>query len=337
MIRPKKHAPTMKDVAKMAGVTQPTVSYVINETCPVTPEVRARVLAAVAELGYTPNILAKSLKSNQTNTIGLLVPDISNPYYAAIAKNVEALLRERNYIVFLACTNGNPEIELRYIQEFLSYNVAGMITAYSLSSATVFDLILEYNVPFVAMDDTPTIPDIPNIEISNEYGAFLATQHLVDIGCRKILLLTEPTTKLPIQKRIDGYRNAIKANALGFERTIFTSSSVDTFESGYRLGAEVLRAEIDGVFATSDQLALGALRYFLENHVRIPRDVALVGYDDVIMAKMSSPSLTTIAQPIQEMVALGTQILCHLIDGAETPLHHSLPPTLKIRETTTER
>ncbi len=331
-----KRTTTMHDVAKLACVSQATVSHVINNSAPVSEEVRSRVLDAIKTLGYVPNFLAKGLKGSSTNTIALLVPEINNPYYSAIVKRLEEILRKENKLLFLACTSGDSQRELQYIKEFISYNIQGAIITYSLSNSHVLQLLQDYGIPCVVLDDIPGKSEVPVIEISNEYGGYLATKHLIQSGCRHIAVVSEPLVKLPLAKRICGYSKALAEAGITYSKILLADAPQDAFEIGYRKADQLIDGEVDGVFATSDYLAYGVLRLFLECGVKIPEDIGLIGYDDVAMTQVSRPALSTIAQPIQEMSELGTRMLLNQIKGKEAEKHYLLQPELRIRDTTAQ-
>lgn len=325
---------TMNDVARLAGVSQATVSHVINHSAPVSEAVKKRVLDAIKTLGYVPNFLAKGLKGNTTNTIALLVPEINNPYYSAIVKYLEEILRKENKLLFLACTSGDPKREMQYIKEFISYNIQGAIVTYSLSNPKVLQLLQDYGVFCVVLDDIPGKSEVPVIEISNEYGGYLATKHLIESGCKHIAVVSEPLSKQPLAKRIQGYSRALTEYGITYSKILLANRLQDAFEIGYNQAGKLIGSEVDGVFATSDYLAYGMLRRFLECGVRIPKDLQMIGYDDVVITQVSGPVLTTIAQPIREMSELGSQMLLKQMKGEDTKKHFLLQPELKIRDTT---
>jgi len=332
-----KKKPTMSDVAKLAGVSQATVSYVINQSAPISPEVKTRVEEAIRQLDYTPNALAQNLKSRRSRTIGLLLPTISNPFYSNIANYAENALRQNNYVSLLACTHSSSDAEALCLNEFLSYNVAGVVIAYSLVDKSLYKLVRGSNIPLIVLDDRPNESDVPSIEVDNEYGGFLATQHLAERGYKHIAIVSEPLTKLPLVQRITGWERALSQNKLDGQLVLTQSGSEAAeglFEVGYHIGLSLIGSGHDAIFATSDYLALGILRCLLENKVHVPRDVALIGYDDIYAAQMSTPSLSTIAQPIQKMVEIGVKSLLAQIAGQEITMRQSLSPLLVAREST---
>lgn len=334
---PNNNFPTMKDVAKLARVSQPTVSYVINGTANISPEVSARVHAAIKKLKYQPNVYAQNLKSKTTKTIGLLLPDISNTYYATIAAGVEKQLRKEGYVIFLACSNHKPDIEELYINNFIRYNVAGIIITYSLADISLYGAIRSHSIPLVILDSNSADPTIPEVQVCNEEGGRLATQYLIDLGYRKIALASEPLEKFPLILRINGYKIALENNQISFSDDrvfIAEDQSYDIFSMGYQIGDLIIHSNVDSVFATSDQLAFGIIKKLKENNVRIPNDIALIGYDDVFTSRIISPALTTVSQQMEQTAIKGVSLLINIINGVTQDIHVLLTPSLVIRETT---
>ncbi|KLU60593.1 ribose operon repressor [Peptococcaceae bacterium CEB3] len=331
--------PTMEDVAKLAGVTQPTVSYVINGTANISEEVTSRVHAAIATLGYQPNMLAKNLKTRATETIGFLVPDITNIYYSTITKGVERALRERGYLAFLAVTGYDMKVEQRYVKSFIQHNVAGIIVAYSPSDEKLYEFIEHTRIPLLVMDDQPLNPNIPTVQLCNEEGGRLATEHLISLGHKKIAFASEPLVKYPLHQRLQGYENALNKAGLPIssEHILIAEKQPNIFEMGYNLGCRLLRADVNAVFATSDHLAFGIIKALTENNIRVPEDISVIGYDDVPMADMITPPLTTVAQPMEAMAAKGAELLLDIITGVPCETQVTLLPSLMIRKTTAKK
>lgn len=330
---------TMKDVAKIAGVTQATVSYVINDTASVSEEVKKRVFKAIDELEYVPNALAKSLKENKTNTIGLIIPDINNGYYAEMVKNVEKDLRIKGYIIYLCNTSYDPNLEFTYIMTLIKQKVAGIIIGYGLVNKSIYNSIQIYKINFVVIDDKVEVKNklIPCVEIDNIKGSLLAVQHLNSIGAKKICFASEPLFNRALKLRYEGFENAIKKFGYNMEdvQVYVENKEYDKIEMGYNIGSKIILDNVDAVFSSTDNLAFGIIKRLQEYGYRLPDDINIIGYDDVPFCRYISPTLTTISQPVDKMVEEGTKILDNLIKGEEIKKRYQLmEPSLIIREST---
>lgn len=333
---------TMKDVARMAGVTQPTVSHVLNRTAPISDEVACRVRQAVKELGYRPNANARSLKTKKTNMVGLLIPNISNGYYADIVQTVEEELREEGLLLFLCNTFHEGVLEKKYTDTLIEQNVRGIIIGYGLADESCYASVIDNEIPTVTLDSkiVSSKKEIPSVEINNETGARAAADHLFHIGAKNMCFISEPLFNRALKKRYIGFKERLDELGVPFNQELcfLETMEYDKIEMGYNLGAHVLmNKQIDAIFASTDQLAYGVIRRLKEGHVRIPEDIAVIGYDDNSLSQLISPELTTIAQPKTEMAARGTQMLIKMIDAEnmeQENLHIVLEPNLIIREST---
>ncbi len=332
----KKKSYTMKDIAKLAGVTQPTVSHVINGTASISKEVTDRVNRVIAELNYRPNALAKGLKTNKTNIIGLIVPDVGNSFYALVARAVESTLVKLGYAVFLACTYYNEASEINYLDNLLQYNVDGIILAYQLTNRLSIDKLIRMNKPFVTLDDELWNNPESSVRINHFQGGYIATEHLLKIGRKRVAFVSEPLIMEAIKERFEGYKKAYEDSGLSFDpRLVVTAQSVyDKFKMGLDLGRKIVGREPDGIFATSDVIAFGVMRALSEAGKQVPRDIALIGYDDVPMAKVATPALSTVAQPVGKMADIGIAKLVAVMQSEPQQNEDILKPKLVIRETT---
>jgi Transcriptional regulators len=326
----------MKDIAKLAGVTQPTVSHVINGTASISKEVTDRVNKVIRELNYRPNALAKGLKTNKTNIVGLIVPDVGNSFYALVAREVERTLVKLGYAVFLACTYYNESSEINYLDNLLQYNVEGIILAYQLTNRLSIDKLIRMNKPFVTLDDELWSNPASSVRINHFEGGYIATEYLLKIGRKRIAFVSEPLMQEAIKERFEGYKKAYKDKGLEYDpRLVVTAESAyDKFEMGLDLGRIVVGREPDGIFATTDVIAFGVMRALAEAGKQVPGDIALVGYDDVPMAKVATPSLSTVAQPVGKMADIGIAKLVAMMQGEPLINEETLKPKLVIRETT---
>ena len=330
----------MKDVAKLAGVSQPTVSYVINETASVSHEVAEKVKKAIKELGYLPNALARDLKRKKTNNVGLIIPDVENGYYAEITKGIEKTLRERGFITFLSNTSYDVELERLYIKALIQKKVAGIVLGYGLIDKRAYEEIYEFEIPAVLLDDKLEFNGmrIPSVEVNNITGSMLAVEHLYNIGAKKICYAGEPLFNRTGNLRFEGFQNAMQKFGYGEDDKVLfiENNQYNKLEMGYNIGAQILlNGTIDAVFASSDNLAFGIIQRLKEHNVSIPDEIAIIGYDDIQLSKLVTPSLTTVSQPKYLMAKKGVEMLLKMINGE--PLKEKecmMEPSLIIREST---
>lgn len=326
---------TMKDVAKLAGVTQPTVSYVINNTANISPEVKDRVLRAIEETGYQPNALAQNLKRRSSHTIAILIPDIINPFYAMITKEMEQYFLGKGYFTFWASTNSDPHIEESYINTFLQYKVDGILI-FSLINQNLYNVIVNTRTPLVLLDDRANSFHLPYVHIMNQNGAYTAVKYLYDSGCQNICFVSEPLVKYSMKERWKGFLQACEEFHLGQpdEHCITIPNSHDNYSAGYEIAEKILEKKYDGIFVTSDYLACGIIKKMTNLNVNIPDDISIIGYDGLHISKMITPALSTMEQPISKICHEGADMLLDIIHSGEYKQVRELNAVLVLRETT---
>lgn len=327
---------TIREVAESAGVSYATVSHVINNTRLVSPETRERVLAAMAALNYRPNALARSLRQGKTNTIGLVLPDSANPFFAEISRSIEDEAFKKGYSVFLCNTELDTQRELFYVDVLSKKQVDGIIFVAAGDQADSLDFLVQRNMPVVMIDR-----DVPNVEVDavltdNRLGGFLATQHLLELGHTRIACIAGPSSITPSAERIIGYRRALEQAGLSYDEALVIPGDYHS-QSGMEITHTVLKMNPrpTAIFALNDLMALGAMRAASEAGYSIPRDLAVVGYDDLELAHFTIPPLTTIAQPKKE---IGVQAINLLVDRmsrkSREPSRLVLAPELIVRRST---
>jgi len=333
---------TMVDVAKLAGVSQTTVSHVINETAPISEEVTKKVKDTIKELGYKPSALARWLRQKKTNTIGLLIPDIDSGYYAEMTKCVEKTLRKHGFITFLCNTFYSTELEKLYIESLIQQSVEGILICYGLVNKSVYKEIYNFGINLVILDDKEVVEgvQIPSVEVNNISGSLLAVEHIHNIGAKKICFASEPLFNRSLKLRYEGFKKAI--HEYGYEDSDVTlyieNNQYNKIEMGYNIGSQILlNRNIDAVFASSDNLAFGIMKRFREFGINIPNDIAIIGYDDIPLCKLVTPTLTTISQPKKLMAKKGVEMLLKAINGDSFDSYFMMEPSLIIRESTMKR
>lgn len=327
---------TIRDVAQAAGVSITTVSHTINGTRRVSEELRARVLRAMAELNYRPNVLARSLRLGQTKTIGLIIPDNSNLFFAEIARAIEDIGYQNGYSVILCNSDGKTDKQHRYIQTLVEKQVDGVIFISSGETTEDLQFLIDNQIELVVVDrDVPHVPaDI--VLLDNEQAGYQATRYLIELGHRRIACISGPSELTPSAQRVDGYRRALCEAGLPFDPTLLVAGDfqIDSGEAGIARLLE-LKPPPSAVFVCNDMMAIGAIRGARCAGLRVPDDLSVCGFDDIALARAVYPALTTMAQPILEMARLATELLMRrmkeeLNDGARQRL--VLPARLIVRD-----
>jgi LacI family transcriptional regulator len=329
---------TRDEVAHAAGVSSATVSYVVNNgPRPVATETREKVLAAIQELGYHPNALARNLRLQHSSTIGLIVPDIHNPYFAEVARGVEQMASENGLTMVLCHSDYKLERELHYVKIMQAERSAGVIWFPATNSAEPAKQLASYGMPLVVLDRVVPGVRAPAVVADNFRGGYLASQHLIDLGHRIIGCITRPTELYHSTERIRGFRAALTENGIEVDESLLVSG-------GFRLddGCAAAKQLIGktprptAIFAYNDFMAIGTLRAAYELGIKVPNDLSVVGFDDIPQAAFTCPALTTISQPKFEMGREGVSLLLDEINESTlginpTPL---LPIKLIVREST---
>ncbi|EOU9539061.1 ribose operon transcriptional repressor RbsR [Cronobacter dublinensis] len=304
---------TMKDVARLAGVSTSTVSHVINKDRFVSDAIRVRVEDAVRTLNYAPSALARSLKLNQTRTIGMLITASSNPFYSELVRGVERSCFERGYSLVLCNTEGDEQRMNRNLETLLQKRVDGLLLLCTETHQPSPAIMTRYPaIPTVMMDWSPFDGDSDVIQDNSLLGGDIATRHLIEKGFTRIACVTGPLDKTPARLRLEGYRTAMQRAGLpvpeGYE-------VIGDFEFGGGLRAMqsllALPEPPQAVFMGNDAMAVGAYQALYQAGLRIPQDIALVGYDDIELARYMTPPLTTIHQPKDELGELAIDVLIH--------------------------
>lgn len=326
---------TMKDVARLAGVSTSTVSHVINKNRFVSESIADKVNAAVEQLNYAPSALARSLKLNQTRTIGMLLTASSNPFYSEVVRGVERSCYERGYSLILCNTDGDAERMNRSLETLLQKRVDGLLIMCTENHRPSKDAISRYpSLPIVMMDWSPFEGSIDVIQDNALLGGEMATDYLIRHGYSRIACITGPLDKTTAQERLNGYRQAMKKAGLEILPGYEVSSD---FEFGGGLVAMeqllMLPEPPHAVFASNDAMAVGVYQALYQRGLRVPDDVAVVGYDDIQLAQYLMPPLTTIHQPKDSLGELAVDALLHRLQEPESePQVLVLTPELVVRQ-----
>ena len=308
--------PTIRNVAERAGVAPITVSRVINDSGYVSEETRARVEAAIAELRYVPNTLARSLRSRKTGLLALIVTDITNPFFTTIARGVEDIANENGFNVILCNTDENEDKQVDYLTVLLQKRVDGFLFVPARSTPESVKLIQGQNVPVVVIDR-----QIPGVEVDvvrgdSEQGAYELVNLLLSLGHRRIGMLSGPETISTAAQRVAGYRRALAAAGVDRDAALVCYGEY-TQEGGYQTTQQALSSmpRPTALFAANNFIAMGAFRALREAGLSVPEDVALVCFDEAPQSAMIEPFLTVAAQPAYEMGRQATELLLSRLSG----------------------
>lgn len=330
---------TIDDIARMAGVSKATVSRVLNNKPEgVGEETRNRVQRLIDELEYKPNLLARGIVTSKTKTIGVILPDITNPFFPALIKSVENRASENGYTVIFGNTDFSQEKEQNYISTFVAKRVDGvLLTSTVTSPGMIHERLKKYNVPCVLLDRVLQHMEYDaGVFVDNEYALFTSCEYLIGHGNQKILLLSGPKDISTSYERIQGYQAALAQYGIAFDRRLLYYGDY-TMESGYNAILETVRAGIEftSVLASNDSMAIGAMKALKELGRSIPDEIELIGFDNIPFSEMTDPPLSTVQQPTYEMGQVAVDLLLKLIDGcALEQTHVRLQPKLILRGTT---
>lgn len=323
---------TIKDVAARAGISRQTVSRVLNNGDVVAETTRARVLAAIGELGYRPSAIARSLVSQRTYTLGLLTADFSDYTHARIIEGAEAEAREHGYLIFVSGAEHSPDGEPLCCSPILTQHYAeGLLIVYHGSDRdrhAIFEDVSS-DLPVVTIGYARDRAGIVAIGISNYEGARQATQHLLGLGHRRIAHITGPLQMYASQERRLGYLEALQEAGIT-PKDAWLAMGDWSSSSGYQATQQLLDEApgFTALFVQNDRMAMGALQALREHHLRIPQDVAVVGFDNIPSSLYFDPPLTTLHQPSYELGRAGARLLIDMIDGHPAP---SAPLRLETR------
>ena len=291
------------------------------------------------ELDYTPNALARSLRQKRTRTLGIIVPDSANPYFAEMARGVEDACFAQGYSVILCNSDSDAEKESMYINVLAEKQVDG-ICLVAASTQTIekhLDTVPQLKIPMVLIDREYLKTVVDSVVVENTDGAVKAVEHLLSLGHRRIGCITGPPDLMNSQKRSDGYRQAIQDAGLTVDESLVVVGDF-RYEGGYDATKQLLALEDSptAVFACNDLMAIGAISGVVSEGLTVPEDVSIVGFDDIHLAVFANPSLTTVVQPKHEMGVTAAQILLkRLKDSTMSPARYQLKTHLLVRDSTT--
>lgn len=322
---------SIKDVAALAGVSPATVSRVMNGTAKVDPEKMARVQRAIAQTGFVPNEVARTLFRKSAKTIGLIVPSIRNPYFTELAAHVDAMAMEHGFRPFLCNTGYDPEKEKAAIQMLVSMHADAIIIA--SCSEQALETIENCPIPVVELDAMRAGTNVATCIYCDYYrGGQMAMEHLLECGCQNIVCIKGPQYRYSASSRYQGYRDVCRERGIP-EQTVECDYD---FNQGVTMTEELLERfpDVDGIIACNDIVAISTYKVLHKRNIPVPEKVQLIGFDDISISSLLSPELTTISQPVKEMAEKAVELIVNNELTGMTGGEFVFPVTLVKRQTT---
>ena len=324
---------TIRDVAERAGVSTTTVSHVVNRTRKVDPRTAARVLTAIDELGYRPNALARSMRRGRTHTVGIVVPDIANPFFGDLARSLEDHMFERDYSAIICNSDGDATKEARYLDVLLSKKVDGLLLIAASHTHDGLGWLSRQGPPTIVVDRELDEPSVSQVMVENRRGGYLAGRHLLELGHQDIAVIAGPGGLGTSARRLEGFRDALTEAGVELPEARI-------FRGDFRAASG--RAAIDGwirqappptaVFAENDLMAVGALSAAHAAGLEVPDDLSVVGFDGIAFGADVTPPLTTVSQSTDDVAAAAIELLFErLRDSHAAPRLVELPVALSVR------
>jgi LacI family transcriptional regulator len=327
---------TIKDVAAIAGVSFTTVSHVVNNSRPVSADVRAKVERAIRELDYVPSAVARSLKARSTATIGLLVPNATNPYFAELARGVEDGCAKNGYCVFFCNSDDDPAKQRSYLRVLQEKRIDGLVIASAGEDAVLAQALAHSREPLVIIDRNIEGVAADLVQIDHEKGSYLATKHLLQLGHAEIGCITGPVSTAVSAMRVHGFIRAMAERGLEIEPNAIVESDFSA-TGGYAAASRLFDTmKPSAIFACNDMMGIGALRAAAERHISVPGDCSIIGFDDVELSRYTYPALSTVGQSVRALGEMAAQTLIDRITGklAGTTRRRVVAPRLIWREST---
>ncbi|RKD29539.1 LacI family DNA-binding transcriptional regulator [Thermohalobacter berrensis] len=331
---------TIKDIAKLAGVSKATVSRVLNGSKYVSPEAYNRVMKVIEKTGYKPSSIARSLVNKKTKVIGVLITDISNPFYSELVKGIVEVANVYDYNILLCNSFNEFKKEVEFLEILSNKEVDGIIFMTKGVTDEHRNFLRSFKKPVVTVNRKVKEFKIPNVDIDNFKAGYDATEHLIKLNHKRIAIIrAAETDETAGVERFEGYKKALDDYKVPFDNRLVMEGDFKA-KSGYKAMEKFLRLENPptAVFCVNDEMACGVIKCVVENGLNVPEDVSVVGFDDIPLASLFIPSLTTIKQPIYDMGAVAMRLVYKLIKGEKIDKEdYILPHKLVIRQSTKKR
>jgi DNA-binding LacI/PurR family transcriptional regulator len=336
--------PSIKKVAEIAGVSVGTVSHVITGSVHVSEPLRLKVQAAIRDLNYHPNHVARSLKTNKTRTLGIIVPDLTIPFFPQIIRGAETTARQRGYSVIAVNSDDDGERQKDLLSLLRSQRVEGILLVMAAAPTPLNQItrILEADIPVVCLDRIPDRVAVDSVSVEDVDAAQMGVGHLIEMGFRRIAIVTGPMALKNERRRVQGYRQALESAGIAVDEALIWHGNLRP-EDVTALCRERLRDATvlpDAVFSTNGPTALGVLHAFREVGLETPRDIGFLTFDELTVDDLFTPSITTIVQPAYDIGYRAAKILLDRIEGLAMQTESitvRLPAILKVRDSSRRR
>jgi DNA-binding LacI/PurR family transcriptional regulator len=336
------YMPSIKKVAEVAGVSVGTVSHVITGSVPVSDILRNKVQAAIRQLNYHPNHVARSLKTSKTRTLGIIIPDMTIPFFPQVIRGAEEAARKSDYSLIAVNSDDDGERQKDLLSLLRSQRVEGilLVVAAAPTPLNQISLIIDAGIPVVCLDRIPDRVPVDTVSIEDLDAAEIGVKHLVEMGHRRIAIVTGPLTLKNERRRVQGYRQALEKEGIRFDEKLIWTGNLRQPDVAAMCGERLSAAKRpDALFCTNGPTALGVLRAFRDCGLRTPEDIAFATFDELTVADLFTPSITTVVQPAYDIGFRAAEILLDRINGdAEAnTIALRLPAHLEVRASSGRR
>ena len=296
---------TLKEIAETLGISITTVSKALKNYSDVSEKTRKAVISLAEELNYTPNSFAVNLRTKESKTIGLIIPEVVHHFFSNVINGIIADAEKNGYLVIILQSNESLELEKKQVALLINKRVDGIIMSLSNESNNDFHIkeILRKEIPFVQFDKISKLIPSSKVIINDQKAAMAAVQHLIDKGCRRIAHIRGPENPQNAIDRFLGYKKALEKNGIPYDSNLVYTCKNVTFEEGVEFAKQIIEehADVDGIFVITDLVAVGVLSYFNELGIQVPDEVAIIGFSNWFMSRVITPKLSTVDQPSYEM------------------------------------
>ena len=334
-LRQPSRQPSIKDIARMARVSHPTVSRALQNSPLVNAETAAKIRKIAEAAGYRPSAVARGLVTRRTRTVGLVVTTVADPFAGEVACGIEQAANDHGYAVFLANSNADAEHERKVVQALAERRVDGIIVTSSRVGSDYLPMLAQLNVPMVLVNDQYPGEFVHSVMIANEDGSRAATEHLIDLGHRRIAYVGDRSGYQTETERLEGYRQALSAAGIEFDAELAVHGDGRPEGAAEAMEALLKLAEPPtAVCCYNDMTALGAMRAIRARGLRVPEDVSVTGFDDLFFAEYLEPPLTTVRQPMRRMGEMAMENLLKLMSGEDSVAQVKVEAELIVRSST---
>lgn len=331
---------TLKQIAEILGISITTVSKALKNYPDVSEKTKKSVLDLANSLQYTPNSFAVNLRTKESKTIGLIIPEVVHHFFSSVVNGIIAEAEKNGYLIIILQSNESLELEKKQVELLLNKRVDGIIL--SLSNESNDDLhlkeIIRRQIPLVQFDKIAKLIPSSKVIINDQKAAFEATEHLIQRGCKKIAHIRGPINPQNAIDRYLGYKKAVEKNQIPFDpKLVYTCKNV-TFEEGKEFAEQIIKdhPDVDGIFVITDLVAVGVLAYFNENNIKVPQQVKIIGFSNWFMSQVITPKLSTVDQPSYEMGVQSFNLLLEEMN-ANKEMKSFTPKTIELTTTIIER